>query len=347
MFLLAVLKLVLSKSPDSRLHPQVALAGWTSFPYIGPMRLAVIAYDQISPFMLSTPLAVFGEPFLDCGHEVDVCAAVPRISAPGGLVIEVPHPLEAARKADVVILPGWRDPEEPVGAAITAELRAAAERGAIVAGLCLGAFGLAEAGLLDGRRATTHWSHAARFAELYPQVAVDPGAIFIDEGPVLTSAGIASGLDCCLHVLARLSGAGEANRIARQLVVAPQRSGAQPQLIERPALHSSADLRLEGILDGLRADPGQTPSLEDLARRAGMSRRGLTRHIRARTGGSLGEWLRRLRLARAQDLLAAGAQGLEDVAARSGFPDSQALRSAFRAELGLTPRQWLARQRLD
>lgn len=312
------------------------------------MRLAVIAYDQISPFMLSTPLAVFGEPFLDCGHEVDVCAAVPRISAPGGLVIEVPLPLEAAREADVVILPGWRDPDEPVGAAITAELRAAAGRGAIVAGLCLGAFGLAEAGLLDGRRATTHWAYAARFAERYPQVAVDPGAIFIDEGPVLTSAGIAAGLDCCLHVLARLAGAGEANRIARQLVVAPQRSGAQPQLIERPALGAApADLRLEGLLDELRADPGRTPSLDDLARRAGMSRRSLTRHIRARTGGSLGDWLRRLRLARAQDLLAAGAQGLEDVAERSGFPDSQALRSAFRTELGLTPRQWLARQRLD
>ncbi|RED32586.1 transcriptional regulator GlxA family with amidase domain [Rhodopseudomonas thermotolerans] len=311
------------------------------------MRLAILAYDQISPFMLSTPLAVFGEPFLASGHRVDVCAAQPRFSATGGLTIEAPMPLAAARNADVVILPGWRAAEEPVPAMITSELRAAEERGAIVVGLCLGAFGLAEAGLLDGRRATTHWACVESFATRYPEVAVDPGALFVDEGRILTSAGVASGLDCCLHLLGRLSGAAEANRIARHLVVAPQRAGEQPQLIERPAIGSSADRRITDILERLRADPASTPSLDELALRAGMSRRSLTRHIRARTGGSLGDWLRRVRLARAQDLLAGGARGLDDVAARCGFPDAAALRTAFRAELRITPRQWLARQRLD
>ncbi len=120
-------------------------------------------------------------------------------------------------------------------------LRDAHERGAVVVGLCLGAFGLAQAGLLDGRRATTHWAHAATFAARFPQVEVDAGALFVDEGAVLTSSGIASGLDCCLHLLARLRGAGEANRVARHLVVAPQRAGAQPQLIARPSPASSAD----------------------------------------------------------------------------------------------------------
>ncbi len=309
------------------------------------MRLAVLAYEGISPFMLSTPLAVFGEPFLTAGHRVDVCAAAPRFAA-GILRIEVPSPLEAAGEADVVILPGWRNADEPVAAEIVAALRGAHERGAVVVGLCLGAFGLAEAGLLDGRRATTHWARAEAFAARFPRVAVDPGALFVDEGQVLTSAGLAAGLDCCLHLLARLSGTGEANRIARHLVIAPQRAGTQPQLTPRPALGSPADHRVSEVLEAIRADPCAPPPLDALARRAGMSRRSLTRHVRDRTGGSLGDWLKRARLARAQELLAGGARGLEDVALKSGFPDAHALRAAFRTELGLTPTHWLARQRL-
>ncbi|WGD32259.1 helix-turn-helix domain-containing protein [Ancylobacter sp. WKF20] len=310
------------------------------------MRLAVLAYEGISPFMLSTPLAVFGEPFIAGGHRIDVCATVSRFAASGGLTIEAAHPLDAARDADIVILPSWRDADEPVSNDIVAELQAAQRRGAIVVGLCLGAFGLAEAGLLDGRRATTHWARTATFAERYPKVTVDAGALFVDAGPVLTSAGIASGLDCCLHLLARISGINEANRVARHLVVAPQRMGEQLQLIDRPAIGTSADLRVTEILETVRADPTVVPELDDLAQRAGMSRRSLTRHIRARTGGSLGEWLKRARLVRAQELLAGGARGLDDIAVRSGFPDAHALRSAFRSELGVTPTQWLARQRL-
>lgn len=311
------------------------------------MRLAILAYDGISPFMLSTPLAVFGEPFLAGGHSVDVCAEAPRLSATGGLVIEAPHPLSTARAADVVILPGWRDADEPVPEALVAEIKAAEARGALVVGLCLGAFGLAQAGLLDGRRATTHWARAQAFAERYPQVRVDAGALFVDEGQILTSAGIAAGLDCCLHLMARLSGVGEANRVARHLVVAPQRAGAQPQIIARPTIATPADKKVTDLLESLRADPAQTPALDDLAIRMGMSRRSLTRHIRARTGGSLGDWLKRARLAQAQDLLASGVRGLDAIAQRCGFADAQALRNAFRAELGTTPRQWLARQRLD
>ncbi len=311
------------------------------------MRIAVIAYDRISPFMLSTPLAVFGDDFMAGGHQVDVCAVEPRITASAGLVIEAPCPLSRASDADIVILPGWRDHSEPVSADILAELTAASARGAVVVGLCLGAFGLAEAGLLEGCRATTHWARIDDFARRYPNVTVDPGAIFVDEGHVVTSAGIASGIDCCLHLLARIAGVGEANRVARHLIVAPQRTGAQPQLFERPAIGTSADRRLAHLLDEMRADPTASPTLGELADRAGMSRRSLTRHIRARTGGSLGEWLRRLRLVRAQELMSAGIRGLDDIAARSGFVDTQAMRAAFRTELGMSPRQWLARQRLD
>lgn len=159
------------------------------------MRLAILAYDRISPFMLSTPLAVFGEPFLASGHHIDICAAAPRLAATGGLTIEAPCTLDTARNADVVILPGWRDADEPVSGDIVTELKDAHRRGAIVVGLCLGAFGLAEAGLLSGRRATTHWAKAESFARRYPEVTLDPGALFVNEGQIVTSAGIASGLD--------------------------------------------------------------------------------------------------------------------------------------------------------
>ncbi len=311
------------------------------------MRLAVLAYDGISPFMLSTPLAVFGEQFLVGGHRIDVCANQARFSATGGLTIDAPCTLEAARDADMVILPGWRDAAEPIPPEIISELRDAEARGSVVVGLCLGAFGLAEAGLLDGRRATTHWTQAETFAARYPRVTVDAGALFVDEGRILTSAGVASGLDCCLHLVARISGVAEANRIARQLVVAPQRAGHQPQLIDKPTIGGSIHRRISEILESLRADPSRTPSLDELAQRAGMSRRSLTRHVRAQTGDNFGGWLRRVRIARAQELLAAGARGFDDVAARCGFPDAQALRTAFRVELGLTPAQWRARQRLD
>ncbi len=310
------------------------------------MRIAIIAYDGISPFMLSVPLAVFGEPFLATDNEVFVCAEKRRVAATGGIAIETGHALDAARQADVVILPGWRDVTEPVSKAIVEELRAAHPRNAMTIGLCLGAFGLAEAGLLDGRRATTHWARVDAFAARYPSIRVDPKAIFVDEGQVLTSAGIAAGLDCCLHVLARLSGVAMANRVSRHLVVAPQRAADQPQLIERPAPASSAEHRVAQILEQLWAEPGGSPALDMLAARAGMSRRSLTRHIQARTGGNLGGWLRRARIARAQDALLQDARGLDQIAALSGFADAQSLRKAFRGELGMTPIQWLNRQRL-
>lgn len=309
------------------------------------MRIAILAFDGISPFMLSTPLTIFGEPFLALGHRVTVCAAGGAARSQDGLVITTPHDLAEARAADVVILPGWRDAAEPVPAAIADPLADAVARGGVAVGLCLGAFGLAQTGLLDGLRATTHWVAADRLARDHPRVTVDPGAIFVDQGAMLTSAGIAAGLDCCLHLLARLSGQAEANRVARHLVVAPQRSGAEPQLLDRPAPVSSADEKVAALLERLRADPTAQPVLDDLARQLGLSRRSLTRHIRARTGGNLGGWMRRARLARAQQILTEGS-GMEQVAARAGFPDAPAMRAAFRAELGLTPRQWLQRQRL-
>lgn len=309
------------------------------------MKIAIVAFDHVSPFMLSTPIAVFGASPLSSIFQVIVCADQERVLGPGGLSFNVPASMHAAADADMVILPGWRDSREPVTPEIIEVLKAASQRGAVVVGLCLGAFGLAQAGLLNGRRATTHWAEAESFAASFPAVDVDPGAIFIDEGPVVTSAGVAAGLDCCLHLVARFGGQGEANQVARHLVVAPQRAGGHSQLPERPTPNSSAEHRVADLLEQLWQDPKNTPSLEDLAARAGVSLRSLTRHIRTRTGDNLGGWLRRARLAQAHELLSAGSP-VELAASQCGFPDAQAMRNAFQREHGMSPRQWAAKQRL-
>lgn len=310
------------------------------------MKIALLAYDGISPFMLSTPIAVFGEYALPDGYRIDVCADTNSISASGGLTIAVSHTLASASSADLIIFPGWRDADEPVPQTIIDVLIEAANRGAVVAGLCLGAFGLAQAGLLNGRRATTHWALAEVFAKRFPDVDVDAGAIFIDEGAIVTSAGVASALDCCLHLVARFSDQAEANRIARHLVVAPQRSGTHAQLLERPAPSSTSEHRVAHMLESIWANPLLTPSLDALAQSAGMSARSMTRHIRTQTGDNLTGWLRCARLARAQGLLAAG-NPIELTATQSGFPDSQALRTAFAREYRMSPSQWVATQRRD
>lgn len=309
------------------------------------MKIAILAYEHVSPFMLSTPIAVFeSSPWVET-HQVMVCADRPQIPSTGGLSLNIPGSLSDAEQADLLILPGWRDANEPVTQAIVDVLQAAAERGAVVVGLCLGAFGLAQAGLLDGRRATTHWASAERLSALFPAVNVDPGAIFVDEGSIVTSFGVAAGLDCCLYLLGRFSGQAEANRVARQLVVAPQRAGGHSQLPEQPAPSSSAEHRVADLLERLWQDPRNTPLLEDLAKDAGVSQRSLTRHIRARTGDNLGGWLRRARIARAQALLTAG-HPIELTALQCGFSDSQAMRTAFHREYGMSPRQWAAKERL-
>ena len=309
------------------------------------MDIALLAYEGISPFMLSTPQVVFADSGQGA-HRVTLCAATPRLSVLGGLKMAGFAPLERALAADVVILPSWRQAEEPVDEALVDTLAQAHATGALVVGLCLGAFGLAQAGLLDGKRATTHWARMDPFAARFPKVTLDRHALFVDEGRVVTSAGMAAALDCCLHLMARLSGMTAANAVARQLLLAPQRSGTQPQLLDRPAPARGAETRVADLLDAIWADPRATPTLDALARAAGTSRRSLSRHIRARTGDTLSAWLRRARLARAQDLFLGGAKGHARVAEQSGFPDAAALRAAFRAEWGLTPSQWLSRQRV-
>lgn len=312
-----------------------------------PRRVAVVAFDSISPFHLSVPCLVFGEDRQLLGvppFELQVCAAEPgplRTTAGFGLALR--HGLGGLRRADVVVVPSWRETGPPPSPALLAALRAAHRRGAVIVGLCLGAFVLAEAGLLDGRSATTHWGFAEAFAARYRAVHLDPTVLYVDEidaGGVITSAGTAAALDCCLHLLRRWCGAEVASRVARRLVLAPHRHGGQAQFIDKPLPVAAADTRLHDLLHWMQAHLDQPQPLDALAARVAMSRRSFTRHFQQATGSSVGAWLAEQRLARAARLLETGTQPLEAVAAAAGFGSAVSLRQQFTARYGLPPQAW-------
>lgn len=303
--------------------------------------VAVAAFDGISPFHLSMPCLVFGEDRSDDGiprAEVAVCAQAPgMLRTSAGFAIAAPHGLERLDTADLVIVPSWRDPAEAAPAALLQALARAHARGATVVGLCLGAFVLAQAGLLDGRRATTHWRWAARFSAAFPQVRLDPAVLYVEDGSVVTSAGTAASLDCCLHLLRGRIGAELANRVARRLVISPHRQGGQAQFIEQPLPSAERGDRLGAALDWALRHLDQAPDIDALARRAAMSRRTFTRRFRERTGMSFGPWLSAQRIAFAQRMLETTDLPIEQVAARAGFGSALSLRQHFGDSVHTTP----------
>ncbi|MCW0390321.1 MULTISPECIES: helix-turn-helix domain-containing protein [Xanthomonas] len=307
---------------------------------MSPHRLAVVAFDRISPFHLAVPCQVFeARPDTDLpAFDLRVCAAEPGLlRTDAGFAIQVQHGLEALDDADTVIVPSWRDAAEPAPAALCQALRRAHAAGAQVVGLCLGTFVLADAGLLDGRPATTHWAALARFAQRHPQVRLQPDVLYVDDGDVLTSAGTVAGIDCCLHLVRRRHGADVANRIARRLVVAPHRQGGQAQYIEQPLPASRRDAQLGPTLDWMLQRLDQPLRLDALAAHARMSRRSFTRQFRQVTGTTVVQWLAHQRLVRAQQLLERTDLPLERIAADCGFGSAGALRLQFTRDLGLPP----------
>jgi transcriptional regulator GlxA family with amidase domain len=306
------------------------------------VRVAVLAFDRISPFHLAVPCVLFGDrhpgaPVFD----LRVCAAEPGpLRTTAGFEVRTRHGLTALRWADWVIVPSWRDPAEPPPPAVLDALVAAHRRGALVVGLCLGAFLLAEASLLDGHEATTHWSAVDEFARRYPAVRVKPDVLYVDAGRVVTSAGTAAGLDCGLHLLRRHFGADAAHRVARRLVVAPHRQGGQAQFIEHPLPDAPGDARIAALLDRVRASLADDHTLDRMADAAAMSRRSFTRRFRRVTGTTPKQWLLSERLALAQRLLEATTESVERIAQRAGFASATVLRRHMRRAFGLAPVAW-------
>lgn len=306
-----------------------------------PHHVAVVAYQQISPFHLAVPCMVFGEDLLRLGaprYRLSVCAAEPGpLRTPAGFSIDVAQGLEALADADTIVVPAWRDPAEPAPPALLDALRAAHARGARLVGLCLGAVVLAQAGLLDGRRASTHWVFMDDVAALHPQLQLQRDVLYVQDGTLLTSAGTAAAIDCCLHLLRQDHGAEIASRVARRMVVAPHRQGGQAQYIEQPLPATFGDDRLAGVLEWALFHLAEPIGIDALAARASMSRRTFTRHFRSLTGTTFNQWLLDQRLARAQRLLETSDTALERIAGQAGFGSTASLRSHFSAAYGVSP----------
>ncbi|WP_266171226.1 GlxA family transcriptional regulator [Dyella subtropica] len=304
------------------------------------IRVVVVAFEGILPFHLSVPCAVFQAPTRDMESpfRLRVCSAEgPRLNGAYGFAIETEYTLDELRQADVIIVPTWRDAQEAPPQALLDALQRAARRGKRVVGLCMGAFVLAYAGLLDGRRATTHWYATEELAALFPSVTVDPDVLYVDEGPVITSAGSAAGIDCCLHLVRQLLGAEQANHIARRLVVSPFRRGGQAQFIEQPMPTLAGDKRMARLLEDIQRKLHLPHSLDDIAERAAMSRRSFTRHFRQLTGSSFGDWLLAQRLSAAQRLLETTSLPLERIANAIGLGSPVTLRQHFQRAFRTSP----------
>ncbi|TIS87977.1 helix-turn-helix domain-containing protein [Mesorhizobium sp.] len=306
--------------------------------------VAAIAFDGISPFHLSVPCLVFGDDRTALGlprFDFRVCAIENGpIRTDAGLTITVPHGLSALDDADIVIVPSWRNLEDPPPAALTEALRRAHRRGALIVGLCLGTFAIAATGLLSGRRATTHWAYTEQLQALYPDIIVDADVLYVDDGDVVTSAGVAAGLDCCLHVVRARYGAEAALRLARQIVLSPHRQGGQAQFIERPLAKSENTDRFAQALDTVVRTLGDAHSLDSVAGAAGLTRRTFTRRFQKSIGTSFGDWLTEQRVQLAQRLLESTSQSMDAVAFQAGFGSATSLRQHFAARLRTSPAQY-------
>lgn len=303
--------------------------------------IAVVAFDQINPFHLSVPCLVFGEeqPSAELPPcEVRVCTpgAAP-ITTTAGFTISTGHGLDEVAGASMVIVPSWPDPELPAPPDIIEAVRAAHDSGARVVGLCLGAFVVADTGLLANRPAATHWKWADVFARRFPDVLLDRESLYVDDGDIVTSAGTTAALDTCLHLLRRQHGAELANRVARRLVTPPHREGGQAQFIEHPLPATGSQHPLTATLHWAIEHLADDLTVDTLATHANMSRRTFTRHFRKTVGTSVTAWIATQRIAMAQRLLETSDSTIDRIVDRSGFGSSVTMREQFARTLGTTP----------
>ncbi len=305
-----------------------------------PLRSVAVLIDEgVAPFEFAIPCEVFGVDRSAQGLPVfdfAICAPQPGpVRTSLGFEIVAQHGLEPLRRADLVVVPAMRTDYEPSPEVVEA-MRAVVERGGRVASMCSGAFALARAGLLDGRRATTHWFHTEDFNAAFPDVHLVPDVLYVEDGPVLTSAGTAAGIDLCLHIVRQSHGAAAANGIARRMVVPPHREGGQAQFIETPMRATPADT-LAATLEWASAHLDEDLSVSRLAKHAAMSERTFARRFRSETGTTPHHWVLAQRVALAEQLLEQGTLGVEEIARRCGFGSATMLRHHFARMRSTTP----------
>lgn len=264
----------------------------------------------------------------------------PPIRSSTGFALSPELGLDALEEADTIVIPGWADDFREPRPETIAALRAAYDRGARLMSICIGAFVLASTGLLDGRRATTHWRWAERLQERFPRIRVDPSVLYIDDGQILTSAGTAAGIDLGLHVVRLDYGAEVANQVARRIVMPPHRDGGQAQYIETPVPDTPAEDPIGDALRWILEHLDEEVTIDSLASRAAMSERTFLRHFRATTGTTPLDWILRQRIALAQRLLETTDLPLEFIAERSGFGSAVTMRHHFAKRVQTSPQAY-------
>lgn len=304
--------------------------------------VAILVLDHVVPFDMATPMEVFGRTRLPDGrnaYRVRVCGETPEVRT-DGFALRVDHGLEALVDADTVIVPGRSEQAAPPSARVLAALREAAAAGTRIVSICVGAFVLAEAGLLDGLRATTHWVAADALARSYPLVEVQPDVLYVDNGQILTSAGAAAGLDLCLHLIRRDYGSAVAADAARLSVMPLEREGGQAQFIVHQHPPVPQGSTLEPLLQWIEDNLSHEVTLGALASRSGMSERTFSRRFREQTGSTPLQWLLRARVRRAQYLLENSDHTIERIAQQAGFGSPTAFRERFRRVVGTSPQAY-------
>jgi len=302
--------------------------------------VVALALPNVVAFDLAIPAEIFGNRSERERYQFTVCTPVPGpLLTSTGFAVQADRDLAALATADTVVVPGYWPPQHPGEPVVTA-LQAAAARGARMVSVCTGAFALAAAGLLDGRRATTHWCDAADLAARYPRVQVDPDVLWVDEGQILTSAGVAAGIDLCLHLVRTDHGAEAAVQIARRMIVAPHRDGGQAQWLQRPLPPPGEGLA--GTCAWALHHLAQPLTVADLAKHAGWAPRTLARRFLHETGLSPLRWLTAQRLLEARRLLETTDLPVDDIAARSGLGSAANLRLHLARDAGTTPTAYRA-----
>ncbi|TQJ38534.1 AraC family transcriptional regulator with amidase-like domain [Arthrobacter sp. SLBN-112] len=312
------------------------------------MRIAVYAFDGVTMFHLSVPQMVFDEV---ARQGLAGWTTVLFSDQEGGITTAEGYRLgemegpAAAKEADIVVVPSWFDDGRMLGNSLRQVLQEAHGRGAPILGLCLGAIPVSDAGLLAGRPAVTHWQAFDSLAARHPDVPLDQSVLYIDHGDVLTSAGTASALDACLHVVRARLGAEAANQVARSLVIAPHREGGQAQYIEHPVPAGSSDDPISRLLEWVLARLGEPLTIDRLAAQAHLSRRTFVRAFRAATGTTPAAWIRARRLDAARRLLETTDLSIEQISTDCGFGNAVTLRQNFAAAFSTTPTDY--RRRFD
>ncbi|MEJ5152793.1 transcriptional regulator FtrA [Comamonas sp. MYb396] len=311
---------------------------------LGPLVVAPV-YNGLCTFEFSMVAEVFGLERPEMGEGwyrfASVAVEPGPLRAQGGLLVQASADMALLEQADLIVVPGWRGLDEPVPPALQQALRRAVQRGATLASICSGAFVLAAAGLLDGRRAATHWRYAQALAQRYPAIDVDAQVLYVQDGRIFTSAGSAAGLDLMLHLVRCDFGVQAANSVARRLVVAAHRSGGQAQFIEQPLVADTSG-KLAQLLDQVRADLRRDWTVAAMAEVLAMSRRTFLRRFTAGTGMAPSAWLAQARMEEVRRLLESTSLRVEQIADQAGYRSVQVLRDQFKRSLGVSPRAYRA-----